>query len=342
MNHSRLYSFALTVALMASATTVRAYSFLVKQPSVKRFVKITSDNVNLRRLPNTNSGKLMSWNSDGGSFETYTKIFFSDTEGSKYRANDMTGAYVDTYHPYNGNIYMVNSKQQEAQNGWYQIFVTAESYAESAEEPNSKMAWVKGDFCKIVDLNEDNNSVTGMIIPAAVYYDMETGDNVTAKGVSLSETQTRKQGEYANLRFCTYMLPDGENMQVSLFQKVNAFVYVSRCNIELNYGVRQNAACSLKVVQEESDMEDAGDMMVLRASLKAPKGKAAVDALNNYLLSCGDAEFGKLVDVLCPDHKLPTNDVYFCGTDGKVYTFSYDSSTVKDYGGLDYNVNVSK
>ena len=153
MNHSRLYSFALTVALMASATTVRAYSFLVKQPSVKRFVKITSDNVNLRRLPNTNSGKLMSWNSDGGSFETYTKIFFSDTEGSKYRANDMTGAYVDTYHPYNGNIYMVNSKQQEAQNGWYQIFVTAESYAESAEEPNSKMAWVKGDFCKVVDLN---------------------------------------------------------------------------------------------------------------------------------------------------------------------------------------------
>lgn len=106
--------------------------------------------------------------------ETYTKIF-SDTEGSKYRANDMTGAYVDTYHPYNGNIYMVNSKQQEAQNGWYQIFVTAESYAESAEEPNSKMAWVKGDFCKVVDLNEDNNSVTGMMIPAAVYYDMETG-----------------------------------------------------------------------------------------------------------------------------------------------------------------------
>lgn len=91
--------------LLCSATTVRAYSFLVKQPSVKRFVKITSDNVNLRRLPNTNSGKLMSWNSDGGSFETYTKIFFSDTEGSKYRANNMTGAYVDTYHPYNGNIY---------------------------------------------------------------------------------------------------------------------------------------------------------------------------------------------------------------------------------------------
>ena len=134
MNHSGLFSFALTVALMASASTAKAYSFQVNQPCVKRFVKITSDNVNLRRLPNTNSGKLMTWNSDGGSFETYTKIFFSDTESSKYRANNMTGAYVDTYHPYNGNIYMVNSKQQEAQNGWYQIFVTAESYAESAEE----------------------------------------------------------------------------------------------------------------------------------------------------------------------------------------------------------------
>ena len=342
MNHSGLFSFALTVALMASASTAKAYSFQVNQPCVKRFVKITSDNVNLRRLPNTNSGKLMTWNSDGGSFETYTKIFFSDTESSKYRANNMTGAYVDTYHPYNGNIYMVNSKKQEAQNCWYQIFVTAESYAESAEEPNSKMAWVKGDFCKVIDVNEDNNSVLGMMIPAAVYSDMETGNNVTAKGVRLSETLTRKQGEYANVRFCTYMLPDGENMQMTLFQKVKAFVYVSRCNIELNYGVRQNAACALKVVQEESDMEDADDMTVLRASLKAPKGRAAADALNNYLLSCTDAEFGKLMEMLCPDHKLPTYDVYFCGTDGKVYTFSYDSATVKDYGGVEYNVNVSK
>ena len=41
---------------------------------------------------------------------------------------------------------------------------------------------------------------------------------------------------------------------------------------------------ALKVVQEESDMEDAGDMMVLRASLKAPKGKAAVDALNKMCI----------------------------------------------------------
>lgn len=47
----------------------------VKVPDFKRFVIVTQDNVNLRRTPSVNGGKLMRWNSDGGSYDTYCKIF---------------------------------------------------------------------------------------------------------------------------------------------------------------------------------------------------------------------------------------------------------------------------
>lgn len=96
-------SFAAKIATMAlflgMAQGISAQQFTAKIPATNRFVKITSDGVNVRRLPNATSGKVMTWNSDGGSIDTYTKIYFSDTEGKLYRANSMTGAYVESFHP---------------------------------------------------------------------------------------------------------------------------------------------------------------------------------------------------------------------------------------------------
>ena len=59
----------------------------VKVPDFKRFVIVTQDNVNLRRTPSVNGGKLMQWESDDGSFDTYCKIYYADTEASLYRPN---------------------------------------------------------------------------------------------------------------------------------------------------------------------------------------------------------------------------------------------------------------
>lgn len=96
-----IFSLLMFTNVSLSAQTNRVS---VKVPDFKRFVIVTQDNVNLRRTPSVNGGKLMCWNSDGGSYDTYCKIFFADTESKLYRSNSMTGAFVETFHPMNGDF----------------------------------------------------------------------------------------------------------------------------------------------------------------------------------------------------------------------------------------------
>ena len=77
MKQMRLYkAFAAKIATMAlflgMARGVSAQTFLISTPNSARFVMVTADGVNLRRLPDARSGKVMVWNSDAGSEETYS------------------------------------------------------------------------------------------------------------------------------------------------------------------------------------------------------------------------------------------------------------------------------
>ena len=143
-------AFSAKMAAMAlflgMGQSVSAQQFTAKVPATNRFVMITSDGVNVRRLPNATSGKVMTWNSDGGSIDTYTKIYFSDTEAKLYRANSMTGAYVEPFHPAKNSYLPVAANQLDTQNGWYNVLVTAGEYAGNPGQANAKFAWVKGDF----------------------------------------------------------------------------------------------------------------------------------------------------------------------------------------------------
>lgn len=149
----------------------------VKVPDFKRFVVITQDNVNLRRTPSVNGGKLMQWESDEGSFDTYCKIYFADTEASLYRPNSRTGARVSAYHPLKDALLPVNPNQLEPQNGWYQVGVTAQAYAGNPDKANAKLAWVKSDFCKVVDIDMDAKPYQ-FKFPRYVYFDTEREENV--------------------------------------------------------------------------------------------------------------------------------------------------------------------
>lgn len=319
-----------------------AWSLRVKQPSVKKFVNITADGVNLRRLPDATSGKLMNWYSDGGSIDTYNKIFFSDTEGSRYRANNNTGAFTDVFHPMKGNFYMVSDKQTEPKNGWYQIFVTSESYAGNPDNSNSKFAWVKSTFCQVYDVNENDNDVLHMKIPSYIMYNPETGENEEGKGIGYVETLSRNTGKYAKVHIRTEFSKDMNAMQVTLMQRVNGFIYVSRCMVEIEYGVSQSSKVALKVETVESDMEDADDAIILKASLKGRKTTLTAVELSQYLMTCSDDEFAKVMDILAPNGNLPTDEVYFCDKTGKSHLFGYDATALAGYASLIYNIAVSK
>lgn len=291
----------------------------VKVPDFKRFVIVTQDNVNLRRTPSVNGGKLMRWNSDGGSYDTYCKIFFADTESKLYRPNSMTGAFVETFHPMNGDFLPVNPNSIESQNGWYQVGVIANSYGGNPGHANAKLAWIKGDFCKVVDVDM-NAKPSQIAFPRNFSYDEEREEEVKGPLVTIREGLRRKSGLYTNLTFFVTASPDGNSILVAAPILSSHFVFIARTSIDVQYDSEQKSAVVLHEVEEENEMGDVDTFLRLTTNTEAQKSKAAV----NYILAASDQVFGKLVKFLFPENKIPTDEVYFMDTEGKCQSFGYD------------------
>lgn len=289
----------------------------VKVPDFKRFVIVTQDNVNLRRTPSVNGGKLMQWNSDGGSYDTYSKIYFADIEARLYRPNSMTGAFVETFHPMNGYYLPVNPNKLEAQNGWYQVGVTSTTYGGNPGHANAKMAWIKGDFCKVVDIDM-NAKPSQITFPRYCYYDDVSEENVNGPLTTVREGLRRKSGLYSNLTFFVTASPDGNSVSVTAPIMSSHFVFIARAVIEVQYDSEQKSA----VVLHEDEMGEGNISLRLTTNTEAQKSKAAV----NYILAASDQVFGKLVNILFPEKKIPTDEVYFMDTDGKCQSFGYDQN----------------
>ena len=291
----------------------------VKVPDFKRFVIVTQDNVNLRRTPSVNGGKLMQWNSDGGSYDTYSKIYFADTESKLYRPNSMTGAFVETFHPMNGDFLPVNPNNIESQNGWYQVGVIANSYGENPGHANAKLAWIKGDFCKVVDVDM-NAKPSQIAFPRNFSYDEEREEEVKGPLVTIREGLRRKSGLYTNMTFFVTASPDGNSILVTAPILSSHFVFIARTSIDVQYDSEQKSAVVLHEVEEENEMGDVDTFLRLTTNTEAQKSKAAV----NYILAASDQVFGKLVKFLFPENKIPTDEVYFMDTEGKCQSFGYD------------------
>lgn len=291
----------------------------VKVPDFKRFVIVTQDNVNLRRTPSVNGGKLMQWNSDGGSYDTYSKIYFADIEARLYRPNSMTGAFVETFHPMNGYYLPVNPNKLEAQNGWYQVGVTSTTYGGNPGHANAKMAWIKGDFCKVVDIDM-NAKPSQIAFPRYCYYDDVSEENVNGPLTTVREGLRRKSGLYSNLTFFVTASPDGNSVSVTAPIMSSHFVFIARAVIEVQYDSEQKSAVVLH--EDEDEMGEGNISLRLTTNTEAQKSKAAV----NYILAASDQVFGKLVNILFPEKKIPTDEVYFMDTDGKCQSFGYDQN----------------
>lgn len=311
-----IFSLLMFTNVSLSAQTNRVS---VKVPDFKRFVIVTQDNVNLRRTPSVNGGKLMCWNSDGGSYDTYCKIFFADTESKVYRPNSMTGAFVETFHPMNGDFLPVNPNSIESQNGWYQVGVIANSYGGNPGHANAKLAWIKGDFCKVVDVDM-NAKPSQIAFPRNFSYDEEREEEVKGPLVTIREGLRRKSGLYTNLTFFVTASPDGNSILVTAPILSSHFVFIARTSIDVQYDSEQKSAVVLHEVEEENEMGDVDTFLRLTTNTEAQKSKAAV----NYILAASDQVFGKLVKFLFPENKIPTDEVYFMDTEGKCQSFGYD------------------
>lgn len=325
MKHFALKSIFLSLVLSLTALPSVAQSIqkiTIKVPKVTRFLQIKNEGVNLRRLPNTTSGKLMIWNSDGGSIDTYSKLFYSDTEATRFRPNRNTGAYIEAYHPQKGEVMILNPQKSEAQHGWYQLQITAPDYAGNPGQANTKLAWVRGDFCKVVDKVEPNDDQLGdleVLIPAC---DVEGTKQLD---FHIKNCSVRNGGAYNNVWYEVNSLNEDEIYFVQFVYAAD-FVYIANARIPIEYDAEQNEKVCLKTVVEENDMGDAEDYEYLKAFVKMPRGMNSFQAVVNYINTCPDEVFGQIISTLTPNGVMPADQVYFIGNDGRSYKVDFESN----------------
>lgn len=325
MKHFALKSIFLSLVLSLTALPSVAQSIqklTIKVPRVTRFLQIKNEGVNLRRLPNTTSGKLMIWNSDDGSYDTYAKLFYSDTEATRFRPNRNTGAYIEAYHPQKGEVMILNPQKSEAQNGWYQLQITAPDYAGNPGQANTKLAWVRGDFCKVVDKVEPNDDQLGdleVLIPAC---DVEGTKQLD---FHIKNCSVRNGGAYNNVWYEVNSLNEDEIYFVQFVYAAD-FVYIANARIPIEYDAEQNEKVCLKTVVEENDMGDAEDYEYLKAFVKMPRGMNSFQAVVNYINTCPDEVFGQIISTLTPNGVMPADQVYFIGNDGRSYKVDFESN----------------
>lgn len=325
MKHFALKSIFLSLALSLTALPSVAQSIqklTIKVPKVTRFLQIKNEGVNLRRLPNTTSGKLMIWNSDDGSYDTYSKLFYSDTEAARFRPNRNTGAYIEAYHPQKGEIMMLNPQKSEAQNGWYQVLATAPEYAGNPGQANTKLAWVRGDFCKVVDKVEPNDDQLGDLEVLIPVCDVEGTKQLD---FHIKNCSVRNGGAYNNVWYEVNSLNEDEIYFVQFVYAAD-FVYIANARIPIEYDAEQNEKICFKTVIEEDDMGDAEDYEYLKAFVKMPRGMNSFQAVVNYINTCPDEVFGQIISTLAPDGVMPADQVYFIGNDGRSYKVDFESN----------------
>lgn len=258
-------------ALATSAQESQPFVMFVNVPIVTRMIQINTEGVNLRRLPNTTSGKIMTWNSDGGSIDTYTKLFYSDTEASRYRANRNTGAYVEAYHPQNGEILMVNPDQSQPKNGWYQVLAQSEEYAGNSGNSNAKLGWVKQDFCKVIDIA---NSTPEELLSIKVPFTFSNPNNpeeereadITLKGI----LQHRKTGMFDDFYF-TLSAYNFDCVKIIYPQIEENLMYVCEADVPVEYDPNQTEAIKVEKIEEENDIGDIDEYV--KITLKGNRNK---------------------------------------------------------------------
>lgn len=330
--------------LLAQYALAQLPNITVKVPNVKRFVQITADNVNLRRLPNATSGKVMSWSSDGGSIDTYEKLFYADTEKTRYRANNMTGAYISTFHPMKGELYMVSNKNPEPQNGWYQILVTASENSGNPGHANAKMAWVNASFCKVIDINEDQKAQENINIPISFKWDdiqeREIPEDVIpyTKGFRIG-----LPGTYKGVRLMFNPKYDENTVNINVLNHIGNFIYCSRLPLQIKFGAQSSTKATFKITEEEADMEDADPTQVLQVSLKesAPV-KNTLLTIVTPLIDPHTEAYKMFYGLAWPNNNIPTDEVYFLGKDGKCYSFKYDQELLNEYGYYTHSIAIAQ
>lgn len=299
--------------------TASAQSFKLHVPQISQFVKVKTDGATLYRQPSLNSGKLMEWNSDAGSYDTKTALFFSDTESNKYPIDPLSGSFTDKCSPYKDDILpVVPPTGNESHPGWYRVFISGRGI-------NTKIAWIKSTVCQkitVKDIDAKTISYPGYVYlnPRSEVYEMLFG-----KLVDMSTASRRTTGKYTSLCFHVVYNQQDKDYDITFPIACGKFLLVARCKPVIKRSAVAKSM-SLKKVVEENEMGDDDEYI----QLTVPKAKTLNEAaIKQYLLKCPDTVFATLIK---NTFRKDSNPVYYKNEAGQ--TLEYDMYCEKAIDGV--------
>lgn len=319
MRKTTIKSLAAAMLMCVSGTfTASAQTLKVTVPKGNLFFQVMKEGVNMRRQPNAQSGKLMVWNSDAGSEETYTRLFFSDTEASRYRANSSTGAYVETFHPQQGDWLVGSCTLNGDQNGFFKAIVTAPEYANSGQG-NAKIAWVSGSLVRVVEKDPEMD-VTKEQFSLWERQNPETGEMQYGPNTSIGKGFKRGFGDYGALEF--FFSPNTKGKSLSAVSAIayDGFMLISRAEIAVEHDAGLSTDFAIVKQEEENEI---GDMDVSYVIKMKTADKIYVNAVYK-LMKCPDAQFKTFMEAMFPGGAVPTNEVYVMSSFGPAESISYN------------------
>lgn len=294
------------VFICAALTAYAQYSVTLTVPEYTSFLRVNTDGVNLRKTPNANSGKLMCWNSDGGSYFTEEVYFFSDENRGRYKANSLEGSYINTVHPMSGELMPILGESGD----WYKV-----QYMYGTRNTSGKnVAWIMKKFGTRIDVA---GSGLENFCPGNYEYD----DNGSSKPRKSISTVNRSSGMFKDMRFGVDLSNDtesteyyGTGVKIPLLIN-NKYLYVANCGITVKYN--KNATSPRLYWEKEYGMDDE---VFYHACLDVNKSnpKAMSIALRDFLLNTTEKNFKALIDSTIPRKNAEeVMELWVCSTSGE-------------------------
>lgn len=282
---------------------------IIKVPNVTQFAKITSESAVLYRLPSLNSGRLMEWNSDGGSIDTYSMLMYEDTEKGKYPIGGLEGSYANPFTPHRNDIFPIIEKKD----GWYCVEVSNDNVK------NVKKAWIKNTYCRVSSMKETD--ATTIQFPAYTIYDDNTDTNKPGKLINAATGKKRGTGKYASLIFNVTYRPSESNFVINFIVPMDNKVLVAETYAEYKKSTAVKTV-SMKKVSVQSDMDDYS-YDIFRFTV--PKTTTNVtEKIKQYLSTCPDATFAMLLKDAFEGEDNKMLSLYYLSPAGTVQQYFFD------------------
>lgn len=307
-----LLLLALAIGSTFGATAQR--SFTVKLGDYAAFAKLNTDGMNFRRLPSATSGKLMEWDSDGGSEDTEMVYFFSDENGNRYRANSYTGAFVTPFHLPVGNVLPIQGTSGE----WYKLDMSWLGITGS-----SQSVYVMQKYCSKIDRGPIGDK---SVCPVEAGYDADG----SPLGTTLKKVFHRTSGKYTDLamavnQYAMNYSEDGGAAVINFpFFIDNKYVHVVSAYLNVVFDNSVSGSMKLQVTQEEDEMGEPFTSVQLVSRRYAQSQLEA--AIENYFKTMSDADFQKFIDNALTSQILDNGSTYFRSIPGKYYQVGNISS----------------